>query len=147
MRYAYRLLNKIKLFDIPIFMIDKRFSRSQKKNTKSIGDAAEQYALDFLISKGLRLVQRQFHCRFGEWDLILRQGELIVFVEVRYKRDTHFCHPEETIDFYKQKRLIRSAEFYLNRFPHADCRLDVVALTGSPPKLNITWIQDAFAVQ
>ena len=119
----------------------------KKQSTQQMGNLAEQAALDFLIKKGFVLLARQYRCKMGECDLIMKDKNVIVFVEVRYKQNTYFCSPEETIDYFKQRKLIRTAEFFLARFPNSDCRMDVIAVTGQSPDLKITWIPDAFQVE
>lgn len=114
---------------------------------KAIGDQAEDLALEYLIKHGYQLYERQFRCPMGECDLIMAHHDTIVFVEVRYKKTTRFCTPEETIDYNKQKKLIRTAEFYLAWYPTMDCQFDVVAISGTQPNLKITWIPDAFGVE
>ena len=120
-----------------------------KKNqsTKAIGDLGEAVALRYLQTKGLKLVKKQFRCRFGECDLIMREEEVLVFVEVRYKKNSYFCLPEETIHYKKQQRLIKTAEYFLFNHPTSDCRMDVISIVGQEPNYKITWIPDAFGVQ
>lgn len=121
--------------------------QSGLSKTTQVGNLAEKIALDFLISKGLRLLQRQFRCPMGECDLIMQEGKVIVFVEVRYKQNTSFCTPEETIHRNKQRKLIRTAEFFLQCYPESDCRMDVVSISGKQPNFKIAWIPDAFGVE
>lgn len=125
------------------------FSKKQSNpaNTKQVGDFAEEIALEFLINKGLSLLHRQFRCPMGECDLIMKEREVIVFVEVRYKQSTSFCAPEETIHYNKQRKLIRTAEFFLQRYRDVDCRMDVISISGKQPNFNIAWIPDAFGVE
>ena len=129
---------------------DKPFfakKQSSLSNTTQVGNLAEKVALDFLINKGLCLLHRQFRCSMGECDLIMKEGKVIVFVEVRYKQNTSFCTPEETIHRSKQRKLIRTAEFFLQHYPESDCRMDVISISGKQPNFNIAWIPDAFGVE
>lgn len=118
----------------------------KKQSAKAIGNWAEQLALDYLLVRGLKLVDKQYRCHFGECDLVMQQSNEIVFVEVRYKKTTDFCHPIDTISSHKQKRLLKTAEYFLLRNPTFDCRMDVITITGVKPH-KITWIPDAFGVQ
>lgn len=134
---------------MPIFRQKNKTSNAfpQQHKRKQTGDAAEDIALDYLIKKGFKCLHRQFRCKMGECDLIMKDNDTIVFVEVRYKKNTLFCTPEETIDYQKQRKLIRTAQFFLVKYPNSNCRFDVVAITGTQPKLKITWIPDAFGVE
>ncbi len=109
------------------------------------GTAAEKLALDYLQARGLTLVTHNFRCRGGELDLIMRDGEALVFVEVRSRRHSRYGTPAESVTRTKQQRLLRAAALYLQR-QHLDlpCRFDVVAIlqTGDAPRVE--WIRDAF---
>ena len=107
------------------------------------GDAAEQRALAWLEARGLSLVERNFRCRVGEIDLVMRAGVATVFVEVRYRARQDFGSAAETISRVKQRRLSAAARHYLQRHPDVarrPCRFDVVAITGD----RIDWIPNAF---
>ncbi len=107
------------------------------------GDAAEEQALRHLQAQGLSPVGRNFTVRGGEIDLIMRDGELLVFVEVRYRRSARFGSAAESVDWRKQQRLLLAAGLYLQRHggDHQGCRFDVVALAGDG---TLRWIRDAF---
>lgn len=109
------------------------------------GNAAEDVALRYLETRGLHLVTRNFRCRGGELDLILRDNEYLVFVEVRSRRSSQFGTPAESVTRTKQQRLLRAAAFYLQR-QNLDlpCRFDVVAILQTETEPQIEWIQDAF---
>jgi len=109
------------------------------------GTAGEDLALEHLRQQGLRLVTRNFRCKGGELDLIMRHGETLVFVEVRAHHDEGYGTPAETITRAKQRRLIRAAGFYLQKHRlDVACRFDVVAVTLGAPAPRVDWIQDAF---
>ena len=113
-------------------------------NSRERGGRAEQYALDYLKSHGLKLVTRNFLCRMGEIDLIMTHNKHLVFVEVRYRNNSKYGTPAATISHIKQRRLTRTANFYLQRQGNkTPCRFDVVAITAQP-KVKIEWIQNAF---
>ncbi len=126
---------------------DKPKLSKNQKSTKMIGDLGEKLALEYLQNKGLKLVRKQYRSRFGECDLIMRDKDVLVFVEVRYRKSSVFCLPEETINYKKQQRLLKTAEYFLFNHPTSDCRMDVVAISGQEPNFKITWIPDAFGVQ
>jgi putative endonuclease len=110
------------------------------------GSAAERRAEQHLRRQGLRLVARNVRSPFGEIDLVMHHGQVIVFVEVRYRRHTGFGDPVETVDRRKQGRLRASAEHYLRQLADGDrpCRFDVVTLSGDPKNGTIAWYQNAF---
>jgi len=109
------------------------------------GTAAEDFALRYLETRGLILVTRNFRCRVGELDLILRDGEHLVFVEVRSRRHDRFGTPAESVTRRKQQRLLRAAAFYLQRQRlDLPCRFPVVAILQTGNEAQVEWIQDAF---
>ncbi|MCB1770374.1 MAG: YraN family protein, partial [Candidatus Competibacteraceae bacterium] len=79
------------------------------------GAVAEDLALGYLQEQGLALVTRNFRCRTGELDLIMRDGEYLVFVEVRSRRYARYGTPAESVTRTKQQKLLRAAAFYLQR--------------------------------
>jgi putative endonuclease len=115
-------------------------------NRKAIGDSAERLACQYLKRRGLKLLQRNFHCRGGEIDLIMQHGDSLVFVEVRYRRYTAFGRAAETISPHKQGRVIRCAKYYISRHQrwNAASRFDVVCIEGDPGNMQVEWISDAF---
>lgn len=105
------------------------------------GREAEDRACAWLRERGLKLLERNFRCRGGEIDLIMRDGDTLVFVEVRYRRNDRFGGSAVTVDRRKQMRLIAAAHTFLQRSgQRAPCRFDVVAVTGA----DLDWIPDAF---
>jgi putative endonuclease len=107
------------------------------------GALAEEAAADFLTGRGLTLLERNYRCRFGEIDLVMSDGQTIVFIEVRYRRTKSFGGAIESITGSKRNKLLRAARHYMaarNEFPA--CRFDAVLLNGDNQELE--WIQDAF---
>ena len=104
------------------------------------GQNGEDQALAFLLEQGLSLVMRNFRCKMGEIDLIMRQRQTLVFVEVRKRAPSRYGNAADSINHAKQHKLLLAAQLYLQRFatPPA-CRFDVIAIDGG--KLN--WIQNA----
>lgn len=109
------------------------------------GAEAERAALAYLVERGLSLVTRNYRSRFGEIDLILRDGEVLVFVEVRLRASTRFGGAAASITTAKRRKIIATAQHYLAQYRQAPpCRFDVVLLgTGAPP--TIEWLPNAFA--
>jgi len=116
---------------------------------KTIGDDAEHDACCYLQDRGLQLLCKNFRCRGGEIDLIMRHGDSLVFVEVRYRRHLGFGRAAETVSTVKQGRIIRCAQFYIHRFGYwnAPARFDVVCIEGADKHRQIDWITDAFQVE
>ena len=109
------------------------------------GREAEYRARHFLTKRGLIHVRSNYQCRFGEIDLIMDDGEFLVFVEVRLRSNRRYGGALESIDMRKQSKLRLTAQHYLQRFdPSANrpARFDVVLL-GSPVS-ECEWIKNAF---
>jgi len=108
----------------------------------SRGDAAEALAAAFLEERGLKIVARNYRCRFGEIDLIAKSGRTLVFVEVRARTSDAFGGAAGSITPAKRRRLLATARHYLARYgANPTCRFDVVLLSGSPGRIE--WIADA----
>jgi putative endonuclease len=110
---------------------------------KNRGSAAEDAAAAFLAGRGLKLLERNYRCRFGEIDLVLRDGPTVVFVEVRYRANATFGGAAESITSSKREKLLRTARHYMaahRQFPA--CRFDAVLLHGDTP--DIDWVVNAF---
>ena len=99
-------------------------------NRQDVGRLGEKLALKFLKKKGYHICETGFRCPSGEVDIIARQKDCLVFVEVRTKSNLDFGSPEESITKSKEKRLIRSALSYLNTHKNLPAlwRIDVVAV-------------------
>lgn len=109
------------------------------------GAAAEQAAERHLVAAGCRVLARNARYREGELDLVMRERDLVVFVEVRLRAGDRFGGALASVDVFKQKRLARAAqrwlkEHYGERWPA--CRFDVVTVDGGG---RIEWLRDAFA--
>jgi putative endonuclease len=108
------------------------------------GKAAEELAAHYLVGQGLKLITRNYRCRFGEIDLILQDGKVIVFAEVRLRGDQRFGGGAASVTASKQRKLIAAAQHYLtSQRSSPPCRFDVIALD----RLDLTridWIKDAF---
>ena len=107
------------------------------------GADAEERAAHFLASRGLSIVSRNFRTRFGEIDLVARDGATLVFVEVRLRTREDFGGAAESVDPPKRGRIIAAAHAYLALLAaEPPCRFDVVTLDGD----SIEWIAAAFDV-
>jgi putative endonuclease len=110
------------------------------------GRAAEDLAARFLAASGLVVLERNVRLPGGELDLVAREGEVIVFVEVRSRRRGSRFSPEATIDRVKRARLARAADAWLSRrgLPLARCRFDVVAVVASRAGYRLRHHRGAF---
>lgn len=106
------------------------------------GETTELLACKHLQASGLKLLQQNYRLKMGEIDLIMRDGDTIVFVEVRYRKNNRYGGALYSIDPRKQMRLLRTAQHYLqSRAPNAPARFDVIAVDGSN---DIHWVKNAF---
>ncbi|HWR75791.1 MAG TPA: YraN family protein [Thiobacillus sp.] len=107
-----------------------------------LGQSAEARAEAFLQTHGLKLLARNWRCRFGEIDLVMQDGPTRVFVEVRLRSRSDFGGAAASVTLAKQKRLLAAARQYLATLKTLPpCRFDVVALSGDRPP---DWIKNAF---
>jgi len=107
------------------------------------GAAAEELAAVFLEGRGLRIVERNYRCRFGEIDLVARSGAVLVFVEVRARQSEAFGGAAGSITAAKRRRLVAAARHYLAKYRVSRaCRFDVVLCRGR--EQEIEWLADAF---
>ena len=117
-----------------------------ERSTKEQGRSGEDLAQDYLRKQGYKIIERNYHCRYGEIDLIARDGETLVFVEVKSRRSTAFGTPEEAVGAAKQKKISIVALWYLaeRNIHDTAARFDVVSilLTGRSRKIEL--IRDAF---
>jgi putative endonuclease len=107
------------------------------------GARAEQLAEEYLLQQGLLTVQRNFRCRMGEIDLILRDGDTLVFAEVRLRRGTGYGGAAASVTHAKRARIVAAARHFLSGKRERACRFDVVVLDRLAPDA-IDWIKDAF---
>ena len=118
--------------------------------SNSIGNAAEKAAKRYLVQQGLDFVTRNFHSRYGEIDLIFKDKEVIVFIEVRCRNNPKFGNSIETIDHRKQKKIIKTAQYYLHQHKLTEsvsCRFDVIGIeshTSGSNAMSVRWIKNAF---
>lgn len=107
------------------------------------GRAGEDAALAHLLRHGLRLVERNFRCQGGEIDLIMRERDTLVFVEVRRRADARHGGAAASITPAKRRRLILAAQVYLLRLAALPpCRFDVVAIDAGA----LSWLPNAIEV-
>ncbi len=118
------------------------------------GEHAEAACCDYLVSQGLALIEKNFRCRCGEIDLIMRDQETLAFVEVRYRKNDTYGGAAASVTRQKQEKLRKTAEFYLQQNKkYVNARFDVVAMSpacsnSTPPgnqnNYSFNWIKNAF---
>jgi len=116
-------------------------------NSRQRGQQAEDVALEYLEYQGLKLLTRNYHASGGEIDLIMQDGETIIFIEVRYRANSYHHNPAESIDPEKCRRIINTSQRFLQanrKMTALDCRFDVIVLSGSLDSPAIEWINNAF---
>lgn len=117
-----------------------------KKDNKIKGNYGEDAAVEYLIRKGLSILCRNFLCRHGEIDIIAKDGETIVFAEVKYRHSTAYGLPGQAVDRKKQHHIIKSALYYLqqHRLFDQNVRFDVIEVLKIDGRIRIRQIEGAF---
>ncbi len=113
-------------------------------NKRAIGKRYEEIAMEYLQSKSYEILATNFRCKRGEVDLIARCEDVLVFCEVKYRKNSRVGHPLESVDIRKQRRIIECAKVFLGK---TDCqnysfRFDVISILGS----EILHIENAFEI-
>ena len=117
------------------------------KYKQEFGSKGEDIAADFLAGCGYKIIERNYRFGHGEIDIIARDGDTLVFVEVKTRKDLEFGYPELNVTKGKQKQIRKIAEAYLydKKISETDCRIDVIAiLNPSNDKPQIEHIINAF---
>ena len=111
-----------------------------------LGALGEQFALEYLLEKNYQILETNWVCGHKEVDIIAKDGDTIVFVEVKTRHDKCLVDPEITVDYYKQRHLIWAANSYVNRYQYdLDVRFDIIAIFVTPNnEKKIEHIIDAF---
>jgi putative endonuclease len=114
---------------------------------QAIGQRGEESACKYLQAKGLALLQKNYRCIYGEIDLIMRDQDVIVFVEVRCRSREDYGTALESINDNKIQKLIKTATHFLQikKWLHKiQSRFDVVAIQSATGKIHLEWIKNAF---
>ncbi|SHO46052.1 YraN family protein [Anaerocolumna xylanovorans] len=115
-------------------------------NKRAVGSEKEQMAAAYLTAAGYRILAANFFTRSGEVDLIAREEEALVFIEVKYRKDLQSGSPLEAIDSKKIRNICKAARYYMyiNHIPEdTPCRFDVIGIVGE----EVTLIRNAFDAQ
>ena len=119
-----------------------------RRETRALGNDAERFALQYLCNEGLQLLTQNFRCRLGEIDLVMLDGDCVVFVEVRYRSARSFAPAALTVDSAKQRKLARAADRFLSSstaHSRRAARFDVVGIDEKADgRRTVEWLRDAF---
>ncbi len=113
------------------------------KNKREIGFEYEEKAKNFLISKKLEFIEKNFYSRYGEIDLIMldKENKILIFIEVKYRRNSNYGNPFEAIDYKKIEKIQITSKIYLDKIKWKNSiRYDVIGITQN----KIEWIKNAF---
>ena len=116
-------------------------------NRRTQGAHVEALAREFLLRQGLTPVAANANYRGGELDLVMRDGNTLVFVEVRYRRGSGFGGGAASVDANKRRKLVHAAGLFLaahREHAKAPCRFDVIDASGDPETPAFDWLRDAF---
>jgi putative endonuclease len=123
--------------------------KNRPKAVLSTGQFIEQQASQWLRQQGLQLVANNVHSPFGEIDLIMRDQQQLIFVEVRFRKSAKYGSAAESVTVSKQQKIVKTAQHFLQRQPrlaNLACRFDVIAAHpgSSDATLCFDWIKNAF---
>ncbi len=116
-------------------------------SARDTGTQWEKAALQHMQDTGMRLLEQNFHCRFGEIDLILRDAEGIVFTEVRYRSGDAHGDGTASVGTVKRGKLVKTAQAWLLAHPQfagLPCRFDVIGCSGTLENPVFDWTRNAF---
>jgi len=114
--------------------------------TRIYGFKQENIALKFLKKRGLKLIEQNYNTKLGEVDLIMREGNTIIFIEVRYRRSSAYGSACESVTYYKQQKIIKASTVYLQRnnlYDRVNIRFDIIAISSDSIH-PIEWVKNAF---
>jgi putative endonuclease len=118
---------------------------------QALGRRGEAAARDHLARHGVRILAENYACAAGEIDLVGREGETLVFVEVKTRTTQAFGAPQLAVHWQKQQQIVRAAQWFLSerRLGDVACRFDVLAVSfldeEAPPRIQ--WVRDAFPAE
>lgn len=134
------------VLDTEILLLKTLFSFGENMNNKvynkDFGNIAEKITQNYLKEQGYKIVNTNYKNKIGEIDIIAKDNDVIVFVEIKYRKNTNFGLPREAVNLEKQRKIRMVATSYLNKYNlhNNQCRFDVVEILGD----EITLIKDCF---
>ena len=129
-----------------VFLLFFKQSDNKPDSRITTGKHGEELAVRYLEEQGYAIIERNYRLRIGEIDIIARDGEVLVFIEVKTRRSNRFGSPFEAVDFRKQQQIIRVARMYLARHGCENCavRFDVVAVCFDGEAPIVELLKNAF---
>lgn len=115
-------------------------------NKRVLGANYEQNACDYLTDNNIQILDRNFRCRIGEVDIIGRDEDALIFFEVKYRKNLSTGYPSEAVDYRKQRKISKVADYYryAKKIPdNMNIRFDVISIVGD----EINWYKNAFPYQ
>ena len=114
-------------------------------NNKILGNEGEEEATQYLIKNGYKIIERNFLCKRGEIDIIAKDGDTIVFIEVKTRKSIKYGTPAEAVDEIKQKHIYKAAEYYLysRNLENEYVRIDVIEVYYKNDSFKINHIKKA----
>jgi len=120
------------------------------KQRLELGKIGEALALKYLKRHKYKIIEQNYKSRYGEIDIIAKDKDVLVFIEVKTRQSTEFGLPQESVDIRKQRQIAKVALIYLAKMniQEIDCRFDIVAITYLPnQKPKIELIKNAFYLE
>jgi len=111
-----------------------------------LGREGERLAEDYLKKKGYKVLEKNYRCPLGELDLVVLDGRIIVFVEVKIRSDDRFGHPFEAVHWRKQDKMVKVALYFLSQYKlhQREARFDVVGISRGGNNPVIEHVSNAF---
>ena len=109
-----------------------------------IGDKGERKVARLYVTKGYKIIARNFFCKYGELDIVVQKGDTVVIVEVKTRKNNNYADAKDFVDFKKQNRIIKTTDIFLQKHNLTDCviRFDVAEVYTENNNINI--IENAF---
>lgn len=124
----------------------KQQQAKRRPATRSLGKAGEDAAVDYLVRKGYRIVERNFRFERGEIDIVAEDGNVLVFVEVKMRRSLAFGEPEDAVSPAKRRQILRVAQGYLMQrsIDDRECRFDVITVRSDKNHITLEHFPNIF---
>ncbi len=110
-----------------------------------IGKIGEDIACKYILQKNYKIIKRNFYCRQGEIDIIAKDKNEVVFIEVKTRTNNKYGEPVDSITYYKKNKIIKSIQYYIykEKIEHIDIRIDVIEIYSKKGKYKINHIKNA----
>lgn len=114
-------------------------------NKRALGSEGEEKAVRYLIKQGCSIIMTNYTCKIGEIDIIAKQDDTVVFIEVKWRKNDKMGRPYEAVNYHKQMKVIKSAMLYAQQKQlfEKPLRFDVIEIIGE----EILWLKNAFSLE